>query len=387
MCDYETRLNEYTWPVGFLRRSLYSFWAAGGGSYITSQRSWRRGLRDDHVRLRHPGRNFLSAVRQQRIDRAQTAISVFLTLIWPFLLCELLARSMRGFVAPDWIFPDATMHGHTRPLIRVGVLARTECDSSLVAVLKEFDAVYARSWGQLEPMLTSGDVHTALIDPGLLSFSDQRKAARVKANYPNIALIAYASLDAASLNAIARMNGEGYVFHNVLIRERDCKSHTVSRAIESACAHRLVNAVLGRLERDLAALPHNIFTVVVDVFSRPARYNRVSDLASESRVPVYTLYRHFQQARLGSPKKLLSLAKICRACFLFRHSDASVKDVAMQLGYDRATTLLDNCARMLGCTPSSLRSAAAEEDIAAGLLEWWCKRRPSRSEPLGVRAR
>ena len=198
---------------------------------------------------------------------------------------------------------------------------------------------------------------------------------------PDVAFIAYASLDGASLHAIARLAREGNFFHHVLVREADCSGYTLRKAIERAGAHGLVNQVLGRLERDLSALPEDVARTLFDLFARPARYSDVSDLATESRVKVHTLYRTFQHAHLRSPRKFLTLAKVCRACFLLRHCGMSVSEVALQLRYDRVNTLAENCAQVFGCSPSTLRIARDQDELALALLDWlykphWREKRP-----------
>lgn len=265
------------------------------------------------------------------------------------------------------------MQSRSRPPICVGIFARTQCDSRLSGMVQGSAAIYARSWRELEARLASGAVQTALIDPLLVTPSDQHSIAAFRVSHPGIALIAYASLNGASLRALMRLNREGNLFHHVLIREREFPRSAPRRVIESATAHGLVNEVLGRLERDLSALPDCVVRTLVDLFARPGRYCGVSDLATESHLKIHTLYRSFQGAGLASPKKFLTLAKLCRACFLLCQSDASVCDVAMQVGYTRASTLMENCARVFGCTPCGLRGVGDQEELARRLLEWLCK--------------
>lgn len=261
----------------------------------------------------------------------------------------------------------------TGPSISVAVLVRPQNESSLRSTLNEFDAVYTRSWRELEARLVSGAFQTTVVDPGLLTDSDTRQMAAFGFRHPDLGFIAYASLVGASLHAVAQMTCDGFFFHQVLVHERDCSRSRVCRAIERASAHSFVGKVLGRLERDLSALPQTVARTLFDLFARPGRYSGVCDLATEADVKVRTLYRTFQHARLGPPKKFLTLAKICRAYFLLRNSDASVAEVAMQVGYHRASTLTENCMRIFGCTPSGLRSTRDDDELALGLLDWLYK--------------
>jgi AraC-like DNA-binding protein len=254
--------------------------------------------------------------------------------------------------------------------IAVAVFVRAQMDSMLRTVLEAFQVVRMRCFGELQTSLASGAVRIALIDPALLGPGDRRHLALIRLRHPGVALIAYTSLDGPSLRAVARMVSEGHFFHRVLLHERDCTEYAIFPAIQRAGAQCLVNQVLGPLEGGLSALPQSVNRTIVDLFCRPSRYSTVCDLATESEIKVHTLYREFRRAGIATPRKFLTLAKMCHACFLLRESNASVTEVAVRVGYDRASTLTESCLRIFGRAPSGLRCTTEDGGLAKGMLDW-----------------
>lgn len=218
---------------------------------------------------------------------------------------------------------------HRPRRISVAIFARQQSESGLRSILRQFDVVYTRSWAELEFRLTNGAFRTAILDPGLLTVSDAKSVTAFKSHHPEVAFISYASLDGASLQTVARMACDGFLFNDVLVHEGCCR-YTVRRAVERASSQGLVTEVLGQLETDLSTLPESVGQILFDLFARPSHYTKVCDLATACRVKVRTLYRILNHARLGSPKnpdarqglpRLLSFAQF--GCFGKRNRNAS----------------------------------------------------------------
>lgn len=239
--------------------------------------------------------------------------------------------------------------------------------------------VYAGSWAGLERTLATNAVRAVIVDPSF-GPTDSKILLDVIRRHPQVSVIAYASLDAASLLAVARISRDGPMLYETLVHERDGTTHRLAQVIERANANTLVTEVLGPLEVGLAQLPESVQRTLFDLFARPARYSSVSDLATESHVTLQTLYRGFEKARIGTPRKILTVAKVCRGYSLLRDSGVLVGAVAARLGYVRMRTFCENCSEVFGCGPSQLRVPSDQKEVALNILDWlykpgWRKRR------------
>jgi AraC-like DNA-binding protein len=259
------------------------------------------------------------------------------------------------------------------PRDSVVVFARSDFVSHLRTVLTTENVAYPRSWNELRSSLSTPTVRTLIIDPLVGSVSNGRPLFDVARSFPKVAFVAYAAFDAESFRATAMLSSSGPHFFEVLIHAHDIAYHRVAQAIVRANAHHLVTEVVGPLERGVGRLPQGVREAVFDLFARPGRYADVSDLAIQSCSTVQTLYRQFHDADLGTPKRLVTLARICRGYLLLRTSDALARDVAASVGYHRATTFTENCAEIFGCGPSALRRTDDEQEIALTLLDWLYK--------------
>jgi AraC-like DNA-binding protein len=268
----------------------------------------------------------------------------------------------------------------------VAVFARPDFVRHLRTLLASENVAYPRSWNELRSTLAAPTIRTLIVDPIIGGVGNGRPLSDLARTFPQVAFVAYAAFDAESLRATAKLSHHGPRFYEVLVHASDIGYHRVAQAILRASAHHLVTEVVGPLERGIGRLPQGLREAVFDLFSRPGRYTDVRDLATQSHSTVQTLYRQFESADLGTPKRIVTVARICRGYLLLRTSDVLARDVAASVGYRRSTTFSENCAEIFGCGPSTLRHVADEQEFALALLDWLYKpsrrnRRISASQP------
>jgi transcriptional regulator GlxA family with amidase domain len=130
---------------------------------------------------------------------------------------------------------------------------------------------------------------------------------------------------------------------------------------------------LSELEASVGRLPAALLEATLDLFERPCRYDCASDLALQARVARRSLYRDFDALLVGSPRKLMVVARIIHAYSYLRQQAPTVREVAARVGYENVETLVQHCRDIFGCVPSDLRAEPAEDEVLMQLFEWYCK--------------
>jgi AraC-like DNA-binding protein len=77
--------------------------------------------------------------------------------------------------------------------------------------------------------------------------------------------------------------------------------------------------------------------------------------------------------RLGTPKKLVVVAKMLRAYHHFKNSDLLFAQVSTLVGFSRVRAFVDHATHIFGCRPSNLRAEPDSQEIVRALLDWLYK--------------
>jgi AraC-like DNA-binding protein len=141
-------------------------------------------------------------------------------------------------------------------------------------------------------------------------------------------------------------------------------------ALERVSNNLCGDAVLRSMEPALGKLPASLQRTLHDLFARPYRYKSASDIAYESGIPMRALYRTIRKARLGTPKKLITVAKVARGYGYLRASKGSVYAISKELGYARARIFASQVSVVLGCRAKGLRRDISSNEALMRLLEW-----------------
>jgi AraC-like DNA-binding protein len=266
--------------------------------------------------------------------------------------------------------------------LTLAVFARPESARHLREALSDWDVLFADSWSALESSLAEKPIRAVLLDPGFGAARDNARVSALQRQHPLVPLIAYARMDAESFAAIARLARDGPELAEVLVQDTDRRDERLLAVVERANAHPLAVEILGALEPAIGRLPYHVSQALLDVFTRPNRYARARELAIEGKTAIQTLHRLLEKAELGTPKRILTIAKLCRGYCLLRNTASSIKAVAQRVGYDRTSTFSENCLDILGCTPSQLRRTGDPNLVCLALLEWLYKPTRSKAERM-----
>jgi AraC-like DNA-binding protein len=144
--------------------------------------------------------------------------------------------------------------------------------------------------------------------------------------------------------------------------------------------------VLRAMETRITRLPPELSRTVVDLFERPHRYDCGEDIARDARISVRSLYRAFERSGLGSPKKMLTVAKLARGYTYLVSSSTRLGRVSQRIRYSRPRLFSEAVGEVFGCSPCKLRKHSDSNEVVLQLLEWLYKPGPLReTEQRGTR--
>lgn len=245
---------------------------------------------------------------------------------------------------------------------------QTDFAVHIKATVPTENLVLAHSWQELDSVLAVRPVSVAVLDPGASGRIDLAAVIGLLRKYPSLPFLAYVPLTEQSFRAVATLSNYGLA--DAILHPAD--EQRLSKMIETLSRTRLVREFLGTLEIALGTLHPDVLRAVQDLFERPHRYETGADIAASARVPAKNVYRDFQAVDLGTPKKLVTVAKLLCGYAYVKNSRLSIKEICVKLGYSHTRVLAEHTAKVFGCRPSSLRSAD-DDEIVKSLLDWFYK--------------
>jgi AraC-like DNA-binding protein len=215
------------------------------------------------------------------------------------------------------------------------------------------------------------NVDALFLDPAILESTRSDYSAELlkRGLVPHIGFV---TLDAKNVHSVLNFPNPGLTACFVYPLERN-ESERLRHFVETLHARKLWTRFLAMQEPSVGRLPAALLAAILNMFERPCRYDCASDLALQARVDRRSLYRNFDAVHVGSPRKLLVVARIIHAYAYLRQQALTVHEVAAKVGYERVETLVEHCEDILGCVPSDLRAELREDELLRQLLEWYCK--------------
>jgi AraC-like DNA-binding protein len=226
----------------------------------------------------------------------------------------------------------------------------------------------ANSWLHLHSLVASVSFDMVLLDPGADGRINIEAAIDILGASKFAPVVAYVSPSPVNLKAVFELSKNGLAqvhLHPLGNRELEFR-----RTIENVSDRSLVQELLSRLEPALGRLPFTIVRAIDDLFRRPYRYDTGSDLARQSNVPVKRLYRLCGTTCIGTPKRLVTVAKMLRGYTYLRRWNLSVPCVSQKLGYSSTKLFAANSEAIFGCSPAKLARNCNGLDIVARLRNW-----------------
>ncbi len=232
----------------------------------------------------------------------------------------------------------------------------------------EAEIVVVRSWHELDEVIRTKAVEVVVADPAADGALKAEEISRLLQQYPSLPVVAYVGVAAPQMRAILDLSKSG-LQHVVLHRFED-SSTRFSSLINRVRGDPLSRRMLAQLAPHIAQLPLELAAAVEDMFKRPSRFETALDLGVAAGIPSVRLYRCFDLAGLGSPKKLLIAAKLLRASAYLRNPGYAVSNVATKVGYKYSRKFTHHCVMVFGMNPARVRKLLSEDD-SMGLIQKW----------------
>jgi AraC-like DNA-binding protein len=223
-------------------------------------------------------------------------------------------------------------------------------------------------WPELNSLISDGGVTAAVVDPSADGKMNVATVVQLIGRQPFIPVFAYVPPTPWHLKAIFKLSKYG--LRDVFLHPMHADDLRFSSVVSRATANRLAFDFLGRMETRLASLPPTLFRALQDLNERPQRYESAADLAAEADVSVKGLRRRLEAARLGSPTKLVTAAKLLKGYTSLRSSSATVTQISRAIGFDGYKRFSNRTSQVFGCSPQELRDEPNSEEIVLHLLEW-----------------
>jgi len=229
----------------------------------------------------------------------------------------------------------------------------------------------ARGWAELRSLIVQQDVAAAVIDPSADGSYNVEAAVEVLRTRPLVPVFAYVAPTGANLRAVLQLSRHG--LEDAFLSSGSGHNQNWRIALERASTTRLAYALLNAMEARIGQLPFNLGRTIADLFERPHHYDSAADMAREARIGTRCLYRNFERVGLGTPKKLLTVAKVVRGYSLLLGSSAPLTQVSYKLRYSHPGSFAQATAAIFRCSPSKLRENPNSDEILLHLLEWLYK--------------
>ena len=230
------------------------------------------------------------------------------------------------------------------------------------------ELLVAHSWRELDTIVRSHPVTAVILNPLADGNVNVDEPAHLMKRYPSVAVVAYVALDAPSFRATLQLSARGL---DAILLHRIDDSRQVLQTTLEGLSHNLLSAqVLSTLRSRLSALPIELSQAIEELFQTPRRFSCACDLAAAADISVVRLYRELDDAKLGSPRRLIIASKLLQASRLLRDPGTSVAVAASKVGYHHTRIFARHTHEVFALTPSQLRTDLTLETTRRMVLAW-----------------
>jgi len=253
----------------------------------------------------------------------------------------------------------------------LGAFLPTSSAEHVRAAIRNEELLLARSWAELDGLIRRHSLNAALVDPAADGSTKIQEVVGLLRKYPSTLLVAYVPLSASTFKAVFELSTHG--LSRVVVHSP--RQDELRKTIELISASGLTKEFLGAIEASLGRLKPVLLRAVLELFDRPHRFESAADISLQAQTGLRDTYRSFYSAKLGTPKKLVTIAKLLRGYAYLRHSQDTIQSVSDKLGYSDARIFKEHVSTVFGCSPSRLRTCERGNAVVMQLLEWFYKPR------------
>jgi AraC-like DNA-binding protein len=239
-----------------------------------------------------------------------------------------------------------------------------QSESHIRRTLRDDGLLLAHSWAELEHLVDRRPNSRVLVDPLADGTANVEAILRLVRKFPSTPIVGCVTWSEKGFEAGAEL--AKYGLRPAILGFNEKLSDLVAKWSAAAVA----NGILNWAERSLALFPPTLRLATIDLFERPRRYSTGAELALAANISLAAVYRSFKEARLGTPKRMVVIAKMTHAYHYLRNSTLNIAAISSLVGFGRSRTFSDHTKCIFGCLPSRLRTEANTEEIVQELLDW-----------------
>jgi len=229
----------------------------------------------------------------------------------------------------------------------------------------------AADWRELDALAAMPETTSVILDPDIEGPTGLDAAIGVVRRHSSLPIFAYVTPSARSLKEVFTLARHGLT--DAFCCTEFNPALSLRAMLERVDTDALPFSFVRLLEARLGKLTPAVASAVRDAFERPQIYDGVSDLARRARVRARSLSRELGRAGLGTPKKLLAIAKVLRGVSYMQSGSMSVTAVSSKLRYSDPRVFRDAIISIFGCSPTVLRKNCSGAEVLLNVSEWLYK--------------
>jgi AraC-like DNA-binding protein len=241
----------------------------------------------------------------------------------------------------------------------------------VMTALSEFRLEKAESWEEISALVADNQAAAVLVGPTVDGYVDVEALLALLNQHPLVPFFAFLALHPSNLRPILRLSQAGLA--GVFFRPVALSAARFVNAVESAIADRFAFGFLKLIEARVGFLDSGLSAAVLDLFKHPRRYISAGDLAVQARLPYREVYRGFSRVGLGSPARLVKVAKVLRGYWYLQYRNNSISEASRKLGYPTARLFSVQFRDIVQCQPSRIRPNIPPPEIVMQCAEWLSK--------------
>lgn len=223
----------------------------------------------------------------------------------------------------------------------------------------------ARGWPEVEGILRRDAIDVAVLDPVAGGTVESAPILALARRFRSLPVVMYTSLTPGSLKGVLALAREGLT--ELVLHRFDDDPGRFRELLERLASNALAEALVLRLQQQLAQLPGALADAVVECFRHPGLYGVAEDLARRGSASRRTLYRALDAAGLGSPSRVVKGARMLQAYAYLRDSGYSLEDVAVKCGFGSRQRFARHVRQLAGMQPRELRRRVTPEQFVTML--------------------
>jgi AraC-like DNA-binding protein len=254
------------------------------------------------------------------------------------------------------------------PVMQIAAFLPPRAAESVQKSVAPSELFLARNWIDLDSRLRKPGIGVLVVDPSAEGAMNLRAAATILRRHRSIPSVAYLELRPENLKAVLQLSKYG--LEEVLLRatceDNDCLIDTLRRLSGKARALE----ILGVFGPSLAGVAPGLLAAIQDLVEHPVEYQNAADIAHAGGLSRKQVYRAFQRAHLGTPRKFLNLVRVLWGYGCLCETHLSVPIVSAALGYRRPHLFSDYFSEILGSPPSRPQIEIDKHAILMSVIEW-----------------